>query len=323
MSRILGGDLAVESVCGSGSTFTVRVKVGPLHGVPMARDLQEAGVVETVVVLPSPQQLSLACSVLLAEDGPDNQVLVATLLRKAGATVVVAEDGERAVELALRSKAEGRPFEVILMDMQMPKLDGYGAATQLRANGWKGPIVALTAHAMTGCREQCIAAGCDDYIAKPVDRMLLLSTVKARSERRIASLTLAAVAAPPTPSKNDAATLEGAQPPESPLYSVLADDPDLTEILPQFVNGLSETVRQLVRAVDANDERTLSRLAHQLKGAAGGYGFPTITSQAKLVEDGLRGGIPKRAMNDAVEELVRRCSAARVSVYEISTPENA
>ena len=82
--------------------------------------------------------------------------------------VIVAEDGQMACDMAKKSKAEGRPYDLILMDIQMPKLNGYEATRWLRQHGWQGPIVAVTAHALGDDREKCLAAGCDDYIAKPV-----------------------------------------------------------------------------------------------------------------------------------------------------------
>jgi CheY-like chemotaxis protein len=117
---------------------------------------------------------------LLAEDGPDNQRLIAFLLRKAGADVSVAENGKTALLLALNAANEGRPFAIVLMDMQMPIMDGYEATRRLRDAGYAGPIIALTAHAMTDDRQKCLDAGCDDYLAKPVDRDRLLQAVARR-----------------------------------------------------------------------------------------------------------------------------------------------
>jgi len=99
------------------------------------------------------------------------------LLTRAGAEVTLAENGQRAIELAQAATNDEQPFDVILMDMQMPILDGYDATRQLRASGYQGPIAALTAHAMSGDREKCVAAGCDHYITKPLKRDELLDLV--------------------------------------------------------------------------------------------------------------------------------------------------
>ena len=125
------------------------------------------------------QQLN-GVRILLAEDGPDNQRLISFILRKIGVDVSVVENGQQAFDSALKAWNEGSPFDVILMDMQMPILDGYGATTQLRNAGYRRPIVALTANAMAGDREKCLAAGCDDFATKPIDRKALLGTIRAQ-----------------------------------------------------------------------------------------------------------------------------------------------
>lgn len=119
----------------------------------------------------------LEAKVLLAEDNPDVQRLHLALLRKAGADVVAADNGQIAVELAMAARDAGEPFDVILMDIQMPVTDGYEATRRLRAAGYTGPIIAVTAYAMENDRQLCLDAGCDDYLSKPVDRGALLAAV--------------------------------------------------------------------------------------------------------------------------------------------------
>jgi len=120
----------------------------------------------------APKNITLAGKILLVEDGIDNQQLISMHLRKAGAEVVIAENGRIGVE-----KATTGEFDLILMDMQMPEMDGETATGELRRRGLTVPIIALTAHAMAEDRAKCIAAGCTDYLSKPVRRELLLSTV--------------------------------------------------------------------------------------------------------------------------------------------------
>ena len=115
--------------------------------------------------------------VLVVEDGPDNQRVIKHLLERAGYVVTIAENGLVGVELALAAADDGTPFSVILMDVQMPVLDGYGATRQLRDQGYTGPIIALTAHALPSERQRCIEAGCDAFATKPIERVKLLETI--------------------------------------------------------------------------------------------------------------------------------------------------
>jgi two-component system, sensor histidine kinase len=124
--------------------------------------------------------------ILVAEDALDLQGLLRRILRSMNLDVETAENGSAACEKAVQSNAEGRPFDVILMDIQMPGMDGLEATRWLRSHGWKNPIVALTAHAMAGDREKCLAAGCDDYLAKAFQLQELRATV-ARHLRRTSS----------------------------------------------------------------------------------------------------------------------------------------
>lgn len=184
----LGGSIEVESTPGKGSTFSATLPTGSLKGVEMvsgptmsdskpgadstARQTSGLSVPEKV-----DDEDRLNCRILLAEDGPDSQRMLSFMLQKAGAYVMRADNGKIAVQMALTARNEGVPFDVILMDMQMPVLDGYDATDELRKADYDGPILALTAHAMLGDRKKCIDAGCDDYIAKPVNKDQLVSMV--------------------------------------------------------------------------------------------------------------------------------------------------
>jgi signal transduction histidine kinase len=177
LARMLGGDIQVRSQPGIGSTFTLTVATGPLAGIQM---IEAAPTTLPVRVPPAAVDRSstgpgalpakFQGRVLLAEDGTDNQLLISTLIRKYGVEVVVAENGKAAMNLALEEQARDRPFDLILMDMQMPEMDGYQATESLRHAGYSGPIVSLTAHALASDREKCISAGCNDHLTKPVVR---------------------------------------------------------------------------------------------------------------------------------------------------------
>ncbi len=181
---MLGGDITVvETREGVGTRFRVTIATGPLDDVKMLDNPLSATVVSQnasrAATSIDPSTLR-GCRILLAEDCPDNQKLIALILEKAGADVTVKENGKLAVDAARAARDEGNPFDIILMDMQMPVMDGYEATALLRRKGYTGPIIALTAHSMEGDREKCIKAGCDGYASKPIERQKLIETIRQR-----------------------------------------------------------------------------------------------------------------------------------------------
>lgn len=124
---------------------------------------------------PQPAPKTIKGRVLVVDDVAENREILSYYLEKAGFSVVTSENGYTAIQglvggATLRKTADRPPsFDLVLMDMQMPKLDGYETVRQLRAQGFRTPIIAVTAHTLTGDREKCLAAGCDDYLGKPVE----------------------------------------------------------------------------------------------------------------------------------------------------------
>jgi len=190
LAKLLGGDvILVKSRPGMGAHFRATVAVGSLDGILMIEgEANEEDVNSLREASPSPLSSKTGTDslgglrILLVEDGPDNQRLISHYLKKAGAVVEVADNGRIGIDKALGAWHDGQPFNVILMDMQMPEMDGYEAATQLRAAGLSGAIIALTAHAMAGDRRKCIEAGCNDYASKPIDRQRLIETIQHAAE---------------------------------------------------------------------------------------------------------------------------------------------
>ncbi|TWU13343.1 Autoinducer 2 sensor kinase/phosphatase LuxQ [Symmachiella macrocystis] len=185
----LGGDITAKSTFGEGSTFIVTLETGSLDGVQMLDNPTE-----TLFSKSSKKKLAvntkkLDCHVLLAEDDTVNQRLITFLLKKAGAVVTLAANGQIAYDLALAARDAGNPFDVILMDMQMPVMDGYHATGKLREAAYSGPIIALTAHAMSADRDKCLNAGCDDYTTKPIDQTKLIKLVAEQAEHQQSQLS--------------------------------------------------------------------------------------------------------------------------------------
>ena len=114
---------------------------------------------------------------MVVEDSADSQRLLSFILKHAGADVTLADNGLLGVELALSAREAGRPFGIVLMDMQMPVMDGYTATAKLREAGYHGQIVALTAHAMVGESAKCLAAGCDHFVSKPIQQVPFLAQI--------------------------------------------------------------------------------------------------------------------------------------------------
>jgi PAS domain S-box-containing protein len=178
LSEALSGTISVRSRSGVGTTF--RLSIPSVEPGRVASEDQAA-------TEPHPLSTSTSPSpglgghrsrrILLAEDNSDNRRAIKLRLEQVGLKVSTAQNGQEAFEVVLNSSAEGSAFDVILMDMQMPVLDGYEATRLLRMQGYEGPIVALTAFALEEDREECLRIGCNDHISKPIDWPQLLGLI--------------------------------------------------------------------------------------------------------------------------------------------------
>ena len=177
LAEMLGGTIHFQSEVGVGSTFTLSVFPGDVTGVAMVDHSQPDSKLANEPECSSAAAIKLNCYALVVDDRRDIRFLSRRILTKAGATVDECEDGLQAVEKIIESMKAKRLPDVIILDMQMPKLDGYATAKRLRELGYDAPIIALTADAMQGDMNLCLKAGCNDYLSKPIDAAKLVALV--------------------------------------------------------------------------------------------------------------------------------------------------
>ncbi len=177
LAGLMGGDVQLASTApGKGSSFVLRLPLEPVPGAVLVNALDFSPARMLKQMKPPASLPKLAGRILVAEDGPDNQRLIAYHLRKAGAFVEIADNGQEALERFDAAAAAGQGFDLLLSDMQMPVMDGYTLTRTLRERGSKVPILAITAHAMAEDRARCVEAGCDAYLSKPIDRNALIQS---------------------------------------------------------------------------------------------------------------------------------------------------
>lgn len=170
LTELLGGTLSLTSEEGKGSVFTLRIPTGVDTSLPSA--CEPPGADSKHADEEQPQEPQFSGRILVAEDAKTNRMLLKLLLENMGFEVNVAEDGQKVID-----KARADSYDLILMDMQMPNVNGYEATRLLRQEGITIPIVAVTANAMIGDDKKCIEAGCDGYLSKPIDRNKLMATI--------------------------------------------------------------------------------------------------------------------------------------------------
>jgi CheY-like chemotaxis protein len=228
----------------------------------------------------------LRLAVLVAEDNPTNQKLAAKLLEKLGHNADVAADGRNAVAMW----GKGR-YDVILMDVQMPEMDGFEATAAIRAaesaSGGRIPIVAMTAHAMAGDRQRCLDAGMDDYVSKPirpddVDRVLR----RWGSKRASAAAAAEAPVAPTTAAEAGGPKLDLA----GAIEVVGGDRAFLAQLYREFLAALPGQIKDLEAALDAGGSDVARKAAHTIKGAAGNLGASALARAAFDAEQSAAGG---------------------------------
>ena len=292
-ARGLGGDIVARSQIGKGSVFAVTLDPGPLNGIAMLSP-QEATAARSAIVSDTSSLWTFPkARVLLVDDGEANRELVRLVLEEVGLQVSEADNGRIAVE-----KAATETFDAILMDMQMPVMDGFTATRILRQRGMRLPIIALTANAMKGFEDEVIAAGCSGYLTKPVDIDALLETLgKILGGQRSARPALKHER--PEPITSDVETLLDA----SPIFSRLADHPRLSRVARKFALQMPERMAAIEAACFVREFETLEALAHWLKGSGGTTGYDAFTAPAKRLEELAKANSEQVA--DAVAQLRR------------------
>ena len=368
LAQMLHGRIKIESTPGEGSVFTLVLPAreaawseaspgeNPVEAAtdvteepvgsgkddaPASAESTEASVKPGATPGVSPAAEPLAgVRILLAEDGPDNQRLLKFLLSRAGAGVEIAEDGLAAAETVENAPADGG-FDLVLMDMQMPRLDGYAATRRLRKRGFTLPIIALTAHAMAEDRTKCLDAGCDEYLSKPIDRELLIDTCRqwgrgdASTHPTPEPPDHADASTPADPDDDTDATTgietsaetdgspasvpSPASAPTSapdPLWSDLAGDEDMQPLIEMYVDELAQHADELLEVQAAGEYDALARLAHRLKGSGTSHGFERITQAAARLEHAAKAPEDLSALDASVDELVDLCRRATAGADE-------
>lgn len=253
LAEKLGGDITLTSTPDEGSCFTVFIDCGSVNQDDIINNAEQ--IREQTAAQSDNEHLRLRGHVLLAEDTKDNQDLITYYLEQLGLQVTIADNGAIAVNMAQENE-----FDLILMDMQMPVLDGLSATSQLRSAGYKQPIVALTANAMKSYQQQCLQMGFTDFLTKPIDRPVFKQTL--------------------------AKYLPVNEQPVDEKHAPSADDivAKLHEIKMQVIRKLPTYLQNLIHYAMTQQWDELQMEAHKLKGVGGSIGFPEITEAASELE---------------------------------------
>ncbi len=278
---LLGGAVHVKSRPGQGSVFSLTMPAGfcTLDNPPSSVSLP----VESAVTGDLVHHMRFRGRILVAEDTPTNQLLIRLILEQLGAEVTLAADGDDVVEEAVR-----HPYDLILMDVQMPRKNGYEATRELRRRGLTVPIIALTAHAMKEDRQACLAAGCDGYLAKPIDRNELVS-ILARHLPSREELARPTAGTQPSSSEDREVTTSNGPAPEpiiawDRLISRIVDEDLARELMPVCVQDNRTRLESLNEAVAAGDAGGVKSYAHAIKGSAANLGAERLSQAARRLE---------------------------------------
>ncbi len=278
-AQAMGGDIEVTSREGVGSTFTLLLPIGKTGS---SRFLQPEEVALLKQAVESTETSSWKFSggkVLVVDDGAENRELVKVVLEEVGLTVVEAENGQIGVDKVLSDS-----FDLVLMDIQMPVMDGFTAARLMRKKGIEIPIIALTANAMKGFEEECLANGYSGYASKPIniDKLMQLVAKYLGEDSTIENVSSQAVEV--SIAGGGTTVADSVKYPINPIVSRLASHPKLHKVIIKFIDKLDLEIERLNRSASDKNYAEIAERAHWLKGAAGTVGFDAFTEPAQLLE---------------------------------------
>ena len=251
--------------------------------------------------------------VLIVDDGDENRELLELVLAEAGLETESAANGALALDAIVRAADDATwPFDLVLMDMQMPVMDGFEATRALRERGFTVPVIALTAHAMKGYEATILAAGCSAYLTKPVDIDRLLDALADYLQaERFEAAASPAMTKPAVAKATADSTVQQAREREAPIVSRLAGQPRLVSAARRFAMNLPPRIEAMRAAASAGALDELASLAHWLKGSAGTTGFDDFTEPAARLEHTSKAGDTVAALKAlaTVVSMSRRISA--------------
>jgi signal transduction histidine kinase/CheY-like chemotaxis protein len=274
LARKMGGEVQVASELGKGALFEVAVAAVPGPGTAWLSEAPGAALAPAAPAAPP----TLRGTILLAEDGADNRRLLTLILGGLGLEVHVAHDGARALEMAMAQR-----FDLILMDIQMPVMDGVAATALIRATGYQGPVVALTANVMPEDVQRYLASGFSHCVAKPV----------ARAELGALLAQLLAQAAP------------------APADDGLDALPEMAALRAAFAARLPQQLQQMTACAARGRWDEAAGVAHQIRGSAGSFGQAGVGERAGLLETAVRAGDLAAAGACLAQLLAHAASGAR------------
>lgn len=272
-ANALGGDIRVKSKLGKGSVFSLTIAAPAVADAAMIAVEDQRANRKPMVTLNETWRFSGA-NIMVVDDSEENRDLIELLLQSHGLNVSKFENAVDAIESAIK-----QPPDVILMDVQMPVMDGYTAVAQLRKQGVTLPIFALTAHAMKGIEEKCKNAGFSGYIGKPINIEDLLSTLAQTVEGKRVPVVDADLDQNDQYGRNDDGWKPG-----TPIYSSYHGNEKYSQIITRFVAKLDVELKELASLHARRDYENLTMLAHKLKGSAGTVGFYAFTAPFNRLE---------------------------------------